>query len=77
MLKELSTIARQELDNALSRGSNAKEAVASLMARAKQNPDLYRQLLDPFLKEACQDAIEQECHRPRPSTTEVHPSRSG
>jgi len=62
MRKEISTIAKQELDSALSHGSTAKEAVASLMARAKQDRHLYRQLLDPLLKQACQDAIdEQRC----------------
>ena len=63
MRKELSTIAKEELDGALSHGSTAKEAVASLMARAKQDLELYRQLLDPYLKDACCKAIERECHR--------------
>jgi hypothetical protein len=57
MYKPLATIAREELLSALSHGSNAREAVASLMARAKQDPELYRQLL----RQACEHAIEQEC----------------
>ena len=63
MPKELSTIAREELAGALSHGGNAKEAAASLMAHAKQDPELYRQLMDPYLKDACDKAIERECHR--------------
>jgi len=63
MRQDISTIAREELASALSHGSTAKEAVASLMARAKQDFELYRQLLDPYLKDACQNAIERECHR--------------
>jgi len=63
MRQELSTIAKEELNNALSHGGNAKEAVASLMARAKQDPELYRQLMDPLLGDACCKAIEQERHR--------------
>jgi hypothetical protein len=62
MRQELSTIAKEELNNALSHGGNAKEAVASLMARAKQDPELYHQLMDPLLKDACCNAIERECH---------------
>jgi hypothetical protein len=36
MRKDISTIAKEELELALSHGSNAKEAVASLMARASK-----------------------------------------
>jgi len=46
MRQEISTIAKQELDSALSHGSPASEAVASLMAQAKQDLGLYRQLMD-------------------------------
>ena len=63
MRQDISTIAKQELASALSHGSTATEAVASLMARAKQDPDLYRQLMDPLLKDACTKVIERECHR--------------
>jgi hypothetical protein len=63
MRRDLSTIAREELDLALGHGSTATEAVANLMARAKQDPDLYRQLLDPYLKDACCKAIEREGHK--------------
>ena len=63
MRQELSTIAKEELDYALSHGGNAKEAVASLMARAKQDPELYHQLMDPLLKDACCNAIEREHHK--------------
>ena len=47
MRQELSAIAKEELDYALSHGGNVKEATASLMARAKHDPELYRQLMDP------------------------------
>ena len=57
MRQDISTIARQELLSALSHGSNAREAVASLMARAKQD----RELMNELLKDACTNAIEQEC----------------
>ena len=60
MHRSVSTIARKELDIALSHGSNATEAVASLMARCKQDPQLYRQLMDPWLQYACHNAIEQQ-----------------
>ena len=63
MRQDISTIAKEELASALSHGSTAKEAAASLMARAKQDFELYRQLLDPYLKDACQNAIERECPR--------------
>ena len=63
MRQELSTIAKEELDYALSHGGNVKEATASLMARAKQDPELYRQLMDPLLGDACCKAIEQERHK--------------
>jgi hypothetical protein len=56
MRQELSTIAKQELDMALSHGSGTKEATASLMARCRQDRDLMRQVL----KQACTTAI-QEC----------------
>ena len=63
MRQDISAIAKEELESALSHGSNAKEAVASLMARCKQDPELYRQLLDPYLKDACCKAIERESHK--------------
>jgi hypothetical protein len=63
MHRELAAIAKEELNNALSHGGNAKEAVASLMARAKQDPELYHQLMDPLLKDACCNAIEREHHK--------------
>ena len=63
MRQDISTIAKEELASALSHGSTAKEAVASLMARCKQDPGLYYQLMDPYLKDACCKAIEHECHR--------------
>jgi hypothetical protein len=62
MHKQVSDIAKEELASALSHGGNAKEAAVNLMARAKQDPELYRQLLDPYLKDACCKAIEHECH---------------
>jgi hypothetical protein len=58
MRQDISTIARQELLSALSHNSGTKEAVASLMARAKQD----RELMNALLKDACLNAIEQECH---------------
>ena len=63
MRLNISTVAKQELDRSLSHGSTAKEAVASLMARAKQDPGLYRQLMDPWLKDACQNAIDEQRYR--------------
>ena len=57
MRQDISTIARQELLSALSHNSGTKEAVASLMARAKQD----RELMNALLKDACLNAIEQEC----------------
>jgi len=59
--QDINTVARQELAIAQSHGGSAREAVASLMARCKQNPDLYRQLMDHYghstLREACVNAI--------------------
>ena len=63
MHKQVSDIAKEELDLALGHGSTAKEAVASLMARARQDLELYHQLLDPYLKDACCKAIERESHK--------------
>jgi hypothetical protein len=60
MRRSVSTIARKELDIALSHGSTAKEAVASLMARCRQDQRLYRELMDPWLQYACHNAIEQQ-----------------
>ena len=57
MRQDISTIARQELLSALSHNSGTKEAVASLMARAKQDGEL----MNALLKDACLNAIEQEC----------------
>jgi hypothetical protein len=60
MRKAISTIAREELELARSHGSKPTEAIASLAARAKQDPRLYRQLMDPWLMDACRRVIEQE-----------------
>jgi len=57
MHQDISVIARQELLSALSHNSPVSEAVASLMARAKQDQELTNALL----KDACLNAIEQEC----------------
>ena len=57
MRQDISTIARQELLSALSHNSGTKEAVASLMARVKQDGEL----MNALLKDACLNAIEQEC----------------
>jgi hypothetical protein len=59
--QDINTVARRELAMALSHNGTAKEAAASLMARCKQNPDLYRQLMDRYghstLRDACVNAI--------------------
>ena len=63
MRLNISTVAKQELDRSLSHGSTAKEAVASLAARCKQDPELYRQLMDPLLMDACRHAVEQQSRK--------------
>ena len=57
MRQDISTITRKEPDSALLHGSTATEAVASLMARCKQDFALYRQLMDPLLKDVCHKAV--------------------
>jgi len=60
MRQDINAVAKHELEFALSLGGTAMEATASLMARCKQDPELYRQLMDPLLMDACQRAIEQQ-----------------
>jgi hypothetical protein len=59
MRQDINTVAKQELNEALSHGSTAKEAAASLAARCRQDPELYHQLMDPLLMDACRRVIEQ------------------
>jgi hypothetical protein len=64
MRQELSTVAKEVFDTARSHGSGTIEATASLAARCKQDPDLYRQLMDTSpertLWDACRHAVERQ-----------------
>jgi hypothetical protein len=60
MRKQISDIAREELELALSHNSKPTEAIASLMAHAKQDPELYYRLTGPHLKEICRKLIEAQ-----------------
>lgn len=54
--------ARHALETA---SGDVVKATEIMAARVAKDPTLYRHLMDPLVKNACYDAISQQCHRER------------